>query len=204
MKSPRSHGFVVACVVALPTAVACLACTAGDELAYSSGSSIGDGGAPDAVGSGRIVGDSAVEVPARVADGAVLPAVAAFACTGLSGTCDPTAGMGCCLRNVPGNVGADNLCFEQVQHFSASSCLAQGDVFLACLTSDTDSTCCWQTENGGAVSTRYRASCKDGVEACDPGAVGGGVCASGGSCTSVTCKGVLVGYCGGGAPPCQP
>ena len=204
MKSPRSHVLVVGWVVALPIAAAFLACTAGDEVAYSSASVNGDGG-PDAVeDTGRIVGDSAVEVPARAPDGAVLPAIAPIACAGLAGACDPTAGMGCCLRNLPGNLGAENVCFEQVSHFSASSCVAQGDVFLACLTSDADSSCCWQVETSGAVNTRYRSSCKDAVEACDPGAVGGGVCAGGGACTSVMCKGVLVGYCGGGAPPCQP
>jgi hypothetical protein len=203
VKSPRSHALVVGCVVALPIAAAVLACTAGDELAYSSAPST-VGGTDAAADTGRVVGDSMVEVPARVADGATLPGIAPLACAGLTGACDPTAGMGCCLRNVPGNVGADNACFEQVQHFSSSSCGAKGDVFLACLTSDADNTCCWQSETSGAMNTRYRASCKDGVEACDPGAAGGGVCASGGACTAVTCKGVIVGYCGGGAPPCQP
>ncbi len=198
--TPRSYAFV--CVLALPIAAAIVACTAGDELAYTpaSGAEAGPSTAEDA---GRVVGDSSVVIGPRAADGAVLPGAAPIACTSLGEACDPSAGMGCCLKNVASNTGADNLCFEQLQHFGGSSCIAAGDVFLACLASVDDNRCCWQTEPNGTVDTRYRAACDGGVEACDPSA-DGGVCATGGACTSATCKGVVIGYCGGGAPPCQP
>jgi hypothetical protein len=206
VSGPTSRAVVLALGLALPLAAAVLACTAGDELAYTSALASAEGGPGTTDGgadTGRLVTGSTTDASERASDGSFFPAIVPIACTGLGSSCEPTAGLGCCLRNVAGNVGGDNLCFEQAQTFGGTSCHDPGDVFLACLTSDTDSTCCWTTEANGTANTRYRAACTGGVEACDP-TVGLGVCSTGAPCTAVTCKGVQVGYCGTGTPPCQP
>lgn len=203
MTGPITRLALLASILAVPIGAGLIACTAGDELTYPGAPGSGaDGGMDGALDSGRIVGDSMVDATpvARPDDGGIFPAIKPLPCAGLGDECDPTAGMGCCLPSA----GGSNACFEQLQHFGGTSCTAPGDVYLACLTSTGDSTCCWQTEPGGASNTRYREACTGGVEACDPSADGGGVCSSGAACNSVTCKGVVVGYCGGGPAPCQP
>ena len=176
-----------------------VACTAGDDLVYSSAPGApGEGGAPleDA---GRVVTDSEVDVVERQNDGATLPtSTAPLPCNGLGTACDPTAGQGCCLEGPADGTG--NACFEQVQVFNGPACAAAGSVFLACLASDNDSLCCWEQ----GKNTRYKASCTTGPEACDPLADAGAVCVSGGACNAIVCKGVTVGFCGNAAPPCQP
>jgi hypothetical protein len=203
----RSRAWLVALVVSLPAIGAAFACTAGDPLVYSPNAGAGpsspaaEAGVDGGTEAGRPADGGVLITIANESDGGLLPAISPLACTALDadGGCDPTAGMGCCLAAT----GLGNMCFEQVQHFTGTECQNDGDVFLACLTSTADSTCCWQPEGSSRMNTRYRADCAGGVEACDPND-NGGVCSTGGPCTPAICKGVTVGYCGTGAPPCQP
>jgi hypothetical protein len=137
-----------------------------------------------------------------VSDGGTLPSIQPLSCAGLDAGCDPTEGKGCCLAGSSDDQGSGNACLESVQHYGGSACTDDNDVFLGCLGSDTDNTCCWQREGAHRMNTRFRADCDGGVEACNPSA-GGGACSTGGACTAVKCKGVLVGYCGGGPAPCH-
>ena len=197
---------VLALVVTLPVAVL-VACTAGDAIVYPQQAATGEGGTPD--DAGRIIVDSGIPPKPVVNDGAVLrppnPNPISCASTGLDsdGGCDPTAGMGCCLpaSNTSGDP-TNNKCDEQVQFFESNEfCHAANDIFLSCLGSNTDSTCCWEPNATGAYHSRYRAACDSvGFEACDPDVDGGGTCSSGAACTHVMCRGVLIGYCGGVSP----
>lgn len=199
----RTRALLIALAAALSLGAGILACTAGDEVAYAApdvGSEAGLDGADDG---GRFVGEGSVAMVSPQNDGGVLPTPAPIACAGLDSGCDPSAGKGCCLVSVNNDLGDKNACFDQVQHFGGPKCNAPGDVFLSCLSSDGDSLCCWHKETDGTSDTRFRVDCRGGVEACNPGA-DGGACATGGPCTQATCKGVVVGYCGGGAAPCQP
>lgn len=195
----RSRAWLVAFVVCLPLAGTAIACTAGDALVYS-GSSPSEAGVEGGNEGGVAADGSLVTVPSQN-DGGFVPSIMPLACNGLDAGCDPTAGMGCCLAGSSDTTGSNNACYEQVQHYSASACKDDGDVFLGCLSSNSDSTCCWQPEGSNRMNTRFRTDCDGGIEACDPNADGGS-CVTGGACTPTTCKGVVVGYCGGGTPPC--
>lgn len=200
----RSRVWLVALVVSLPVAGAAIACTAGDPLVYAGPGSPSEAGV-DGGTEGGVTAEGGLLTEPPQNDGGFLPAIRPLACNGLDADagCDPTSGMGCCLAGSSDTAGSDNACFEQVQHYNATACTNAGDVFLGCLASNSDSTCCWQPEGGNRMNTRFRTDCAGGTEACDPNADGGS-CATGGACTPTTCKGVLVGYCGGGAPPCSP
>ncbi len=204
----RRRWLRIAAVVGFPAVGAAIACTAGEDIAYQSSPITGDGGVdgPVADGGGRIVGDSTIDVRERTGDSGGFPPSMPFKCTGLDpdAGCDPTAGLGCCLAAASDPVGTGNKCFEQREAFEGTQCAAAKDVFIACLSSDSDNTCCWHKEANNTTNTRYRAACDGGVEACDPTADGGGVCAMKAKCNAVTCKGVVVGYCGEGSSPCTP
>lgn len=199
----RSRAWLAALIIGVPAAGAAVACTAGDALVYS-GAGSSDGGL-DGASDGGVTADGALLTPPAQNDGGFVPSLRQLACSGLAvdAGCDPSAGMGCCLAASSDMTGSDNACLDQAQHYSSSGCKSDGDVFLGCLSSNPDSTCCWQPEGNRRMDTRFRTDCDGGVEACDPTADGGS-CATGGACTPATCKGVVVGYCGGGAPPCQP
>ncbi|MDB4935728.1 MAG: hypothetical protein JWP87_2700 [Labilithrix sp.] len=211
MTGPARHA-VLALFVALPCAAAVVACTAGDEVLYSGAT---DGTHPDGGTDGPSVADSSFEVSTRADDGGVLAQLHTDPCAVLDadGGCDMTAGKGCCLAasSATGSV-SDNTCAEQVQYFDRTTyCRAANDVFLACASSDPDSTCCWQdvpADNGGvAHHTRYRASCAGGLEACNPVGRDGGPtgCNNGLPCVPAAnggkCKGIDIGACGQ-VPPC--
>ncbi len=186
-----------------PVAAALVACTAGD-LRYTSTSS--EAGADTGVvadGGPLSEGDGALFPLPPVSDGGIVASIRSVACSSLDpdGGCDPTAGSGCCLASSSNPTGSDNTCVDQLQHFGGTACMNAGDVFLACLGSNTDSVCCWQPEGDGRMNTRYRTDCDGGIEACDPLADGGS-CSNGAVCTPKTCKGVMIGYCGSGAAPC--
>lgn len=196
----------IALVVMLPLGATAIACTGGDDLAYSGGDGA-DGG--DASSDGRPMVDDSGFLPTKNRDAgpALVRNVDPIACGDPAlepeGGCAPSAGYGCCITGAGGN---DNQCAEQVT-FSldplASFCRGGGDVFVACLGTDGDNLCCWQPVAGnGGFSLRYRAACdQGGFEACDPKA-GGGVCLTGGPCKPTTCKGVELGYCVE-TKPCQ-
>lgn len=189
-----------ACAVILPLGALAVACNAGGELAYTSALPAGSEGGVLPDDAGRSVADSEVDALPRQNDGAIAPTSSApLPCSGFDAGCDPTAGQGCCLKG-GANDGTSNACFEQARVFGGNACNDPGDVFLGCLSSDSDSACCWEP----GKNTRFRASCTGGPEACDPLAATGAVCTLGGACTAIVCKGVTVGYCGSGAPPCQP
>lgn len=199
----RSRVLLVAFVVGLPVAGAAIACTAGDPIAYSAAAMSGagaDGGDGGGGGGGGPADGSLLTVPSQN-DGGFVPAIQHLSCNGFDAGCDPTAGMGCCLAGSSDTTGSNNACLEQVQHYNSTACKDPGDVFLGCLGSDTDSVCCWEPEGSDRKNTRFRADCDGGVEACDPNADGGS-CSTGGTCMPTICKGVVVGYCGGGTPPC--
>jgi hypothetical protein len=208
---PRSA--VLALVVALPCAAAVVACTAGDEVQYTAAAS--DGGSDGSTDGGPPVLDSSFDVTERVGDGGVVPKIQSNPCAALDpdGGCDTRAGLGCCLAasSTTSDTG-DNTCGEQVQYFGTNAyCRAANDVFLACANSEDDSTCCWQavpaTGGGVAHHTRYRASCKGGLEACNPVGLAGGPtpCSNGLACVPAPgggkCKGIDIGACGQ-EPPC--
>jgi hypothetical protein len=198
----RSRAWLFAFVVGLPTAGVAIACTAGDPIAYSAAAVSGAGA--DGGGDARVppADGSLLTVPGTN-DGGLVPALTHLPCSGLDtdGGCDPTAGMGCCLAGSSDTSGNNNTCLEQVQHYNSTGCKDPKDVFLGCLSSDTDNTCCWQPEGVDRHDTRFRTDCDGGTEACDPSADGGS-CSTGGDCHMITCKGVVVGYCGGGPAPC--
>ncbi len=203
IRRARSRALLLAFVVGLPMAGAAIACTAGDPISYASGAvtfaEAGDDGGRD--------GGGVIMSRPPIGDGGIAPLIGnPITCSSLDpdGGCDPTAGMGCCLAGTP--VGGTNTCVPQAQHFSGQACKDDHDVFLACLASTTDSTCCWQREGDNRMNTRYRTDCDGGVEACDSTADGGS-CTSGGTCTQMVCKGVVVGFCdtdSGSPPPCEP
>ena len=190
-------------VVSGSAAAAMIACTAG-ELAYSSSGSSDAGADTGVVGEGgsSTEGDGALIPSPPVNDGGIVASIRSVACSSLDpdGGCDPTAGSGCCLAFISNSTGDQNTCIDQLQHFGGTACMNNGDVFLACLGSTNDSVCCWQPEADNRMNTRYRTDCDGGVEACDPLADGGGSCSNGAVCTAKTCKGIVVGYCGGAAP----
>ena len=148
-----------------------IACTAGDALVYSGAGSPSEAGADGGDGGG--VADGGLLTMPPHDDGGFVPSIMPLACNGLDAGCDPTAGMGCCLAGSSDTTGNDNACYEQVQHYNASACKNDGDVFLACLSSNADSTCCWQPEGSNRMNTRFRSDCDGGIEACDPNADGG-------------------------------
>jgi hypothetical protein len=200
-----SRTLLLCLVVALPFAGAAIACTPGDEIAYTSSAVTGEGGTPD--DSGRIVGDSSVDVIERPSDGGTIPPLVTVACPFLDpdGGCDPTAGMGCCLpKSGAVDSAAANTCAEQIQFFSEATtfCKTPGDVFLTCLASDSDNLCCWAAGANGTQYTARKSSCEKGVESCNP-LVGGTTCSNGQPCVKAKCKGLDVGACGK-APPCTP
>lgn len=202
----RARGWMIAFVVGLSAAGAAIACTAGDELVYAGPApAAGSDGGVEAAGP-PVEGGALVGVASQN-DGGLVPSIRQVACSSLDpdGGCDPTAGMGCCLAAASDTSGSNNGCFDQAQHYASTACKDDGDVFLTCLASTADSTCCWQRELPTTrMNTRFRTDCDGGVEACDPESDGGGTCSNGASCTSTVCKGVVVGYCGGGTAPCTP
>lgn len=186
------------------TVGALFACTAGDDLAYQSSALTPDTGIVPVP-----VAESGIETRPPANDGGTLPAPTMSACPLLDpdGGCDPQAGLGCCLPST----GGSNVCTEQAQYYAGKMCGAPGDVFVSCLASNADSTCCWQGGPNGTVGTRYRVSCTadaggPNVEACDPNAnpdAGSPCTTTGGTCNIVSCRGIMVGYCGNGPSPCQ-
>lgn len=198
----RLRPWLFAFVVCLPVSGAAIACTAGDALVYSA-AAVEAGAGGDAATEGGVTGDGGLLTEPPQTDGGLVPSIRQISCSGLDAGCDPTSGMGCCLAASSDTTGNDNACLEQAQHYGAAGCKGAGDVFLGCFGSNDDSTCCWQPEEENRMNTRFRTDCDGGIEACDPNADGGS-CVTGGACTPVLCKGVLVGYCGGGAPPCRP
>lgn len=195
------RALLVALVLGVPLAGAAIACTAGDPIAYSSAAVVSEAGADGGDEGGPAADGSLITAPS-VGDGGTLPAIKPLSCAGLDAGCDPTEGKGCCLAGNSDDMGSANACLESVQHYGGSACKDDGDVFLGCLGSDTDNTCCWQPEGPNRMNTRYRSACDGGVEACDPSA-DGGACSTGAACRPTKCKGVLVGYCGGGPAPCH-
>ncbi|MDB5220368.1 MAG: hypothetical protein JWO86_8295 [Myxococcaceae bacterium] len=198
----RTRALLIALVSGVPVAGAAIACTAGDPIAYSAAAVVAEAGS-DAGDEGGTTNDGGLVTMPAQSDGGVLPSVQPIACSGFDAGCDPSEGKGCCLAGNSDPTGSSNTCVDQLQHYSGTACKDDDDVFLGCLGSNNDSTCCWLPEGSNRMNTRFRADCDGGVEACDPNVDGGGVCTTGGACASITCKGVLVGYCGGGAAPCQ-
>lgn len=201
MTGPRpSRALLLCLVVSLPSFGAAVACTAVDEVAYTSRAVTDEGGLAD--DAGRIVGDSSIDVRERPSDGGTLPMLVTLACPFLDpdAGCDPSAGMGCCLPKS----GTGNTCAEQVQYFSQATtfCKAAGDVFLTCVASDPDSLCCWGAGASGTQHTAKASSCDKGPESCNPLA-GGTTCSKGQPCVTAKCNGLDVGACGK-APPCRP
>jgi hypothetical protein len=198
-----NRAFLIGLVVAVPLGgLFAMACSAGDEISYATQDLTKE------AGDGPIVTDSTFEVMTRPDDGGgkPQPIPVPIACSGpfaMDGGCDPSEGRGCCLG------GSANTCENQSVFFAAGSsyCRAQNEVFLTCLASDSDNKCCWQPSSAttNSFETRFRVGCSDGgIEACDPTADSGGVC-SNGVCTTLTCRGVTLGYCatpGSGAPTC--
>jgi hypothetical protein len=198
----RARALLLALGFGVPVAGAAIACTAGDPIAYSATAVVADAGS-DAGDEDATTNDGGLVTMPAQSDGGVLPAVQPIACSGFDASCDPLEGKGCCLAGNSDPTGSNNTCVDQLQHYGGTACKDDDDVFLGCLGSDNDNTCCWQPEGSNRMNTRFRVDCDGGVEACDPNSDGGGVCTTGGACTSIKCKGVLVGYCGGGAAPCQ-
>ena len=200
--------FLVAGLIALPVG-GLVACGVGDELSYKSSGKTNDSGLlPDEAG--RLVAESGITTRPPANDGGTLPPIGSvLGCPGLDpdGGCNTTEGRGCCLPgSAPAASTASNVCVEQIQVFGGPSCRSVNDVFLSCIGSQTDSTCCWQPgESGsGTFNTRFRSWCDGGTEACNPNGPDGGpgFCQNGLVCIPKTCKGVLTGGCGT-EPPCQ-
>lgn len=193
-------------LTALPIGGAVIACTGGEDVAYSSSG---------------LTSDAAADGPRNLTEAGFLPTKEGpakpspqptgkpFACgtAGLDldgGPCDPAAGYGCCLVASGGGVAANNQCDEQRAYSLAALCQATNDTFIACLGTDGENLCCWQPQGNGRFHARYRSACdSDGFEACDPAAKDG--CLTGGPCEAVSCRGVQVGYCKpAGAPTRNP
>jgi hypothetical protein len=197
---------VLAGMIALPVC-ALIACTAGDEIAYQSSALTGDSGIiPDEAG--RLVAESGIEVRPPANDGGTLPPtgpVQGCPIIDPDGGCDTSAGKGCCLPNT-GVSSASNTCVDQVDYFSGlgKTCSQDRDVFLSCIGTDGDNTCCWEPGENGTFNTRFRAFCDGGIEACNPNGPDGGpgICLNGQTCMKKTCKGIDTGGCGAD-PPCQ-
>jgi hypothetical protein len=189
-----------------------LACTAGDEITYSTqGTQPGDGG-KDVDISDRVVHPSDVVEP-DIQQPVIAPGSHA-SCTGTDGSadedggCDIATGAGCCFTS--GNT--DGVCLQQAEVFldppvnPNPQCRDPNQMFLICTSDMPDSPCCWGRGPNGALFTRYAADCGTMARACDPDAIdsdGGKIlCEDHSACQTTSCNGKPVGYCMGD-PPCQ-